>query len=759
MAKLSNSPKQALNFDLERRKSFTFRVRLKYSDGSLVNLTGCTLRFVMKEQGTDDDHFDLNNLIVNSEATIGSPTTGEAVFAFQAAELDSDPGEYSYSIVLWSPDSFSTVLAKGVVNLLDNSEAHSMHRLYSATTPTSALELTLRGGDVVEVEVVSLPQVPVPIDAISWEDVEGKPGAFPPSTHGHTIANVTGLQGALDGKQPAGNYAASAHQHTVSDVDGLQTVLNGKSPTSHNHDGTYAPATHGHTIANVTGLQTALDGKAASSHSHTIAQVSGLQSALDDKQPAGSYAASNHTHTTTNITGFTEAAQDIVGAMVTGAGGTYNDAAGTITLPSGGGGGGAVDSVAGRTGAVVLSSTDLTDAASLATDAELTAGLAGKANSSHTHAPEDVTGTAVVTTDPRLSDARTPTAHTHTLDQTTDTATRLALTPAERTKLSNTSGTNTGDQTLPTWTTIAGKPAVIAAGATAADARTAIGAGTSNLAIGTTGTTAAAGNRQASETAIGMVELATTAEATTGTDTQRAVTPAGLKAGLDTKAAASHAHTPAQIGTGTPAAGTYVDGGTGAWTPLPAGGGGGSVDAGIPVPNGGTSHYYAPGWQFGNTWGTYSLVYQVWRFVPWFLDTARTLVALGVNLSTAVTGAKMRIGVYSADTAWQPTTLVYQTAELDASASGLLAVTELTSSMPAGRYVVGLQSTQSTGNLSLRCPTQAGFLHSSAGSGILGGTYMTWKVNATNGPFNDPATVKWSTADQGSGPCVFGRFQ
>lgn len=157
MAKLSNSPKQALNFDLERRKSFTFRVRLKYSDGSLVNLTGCTLRFVMKEQGTDEDHFDLNNLIVNSEATIGAPHTGEGVFAFQAAELDGDPGEYGYSIVLWSPDNFSTVLAKGVVNLLDNSESHSMHRLYSATAPTSALELTLRGGDVVEVEVVSLP--------------------------------------------------------------------------------------------------------------------------------------------------------------------------------------------------------------------------------------------------------------------------------------------------------------------------------------------------------------------------------------------------------------------------------------------------------------------------------------------------------------------------------------------------------------------------------------------------------------------------
>ena len=39
--------------------------------------------------------------------------------------------------------------------------------------------------------------------------------------------------------------------------------------------------------------------------------------------------------------------------------------------------------------------------------------LAGKAASSHGHAPGDVTGTAVVTADSRLSDARTPTAHNH----------------------------------------------------------------------------------------------------------------------------------------------------------------------------------------------------------------------------------------------------------------------------------------------------------------------------------------------------------
>lgn len=81
-------------------------------------------------------------------------------------------------------------------------------------------------------------------------------------------------------------------------------------------------------------------------------------------------------------------------------------------------------------------------------------------------------------------------------------------------------------------------------------ARTAIGAGTSNLALGTTSATAKAGDYSppaATEAVSGIVELATTAEATSGTDTTRAVTPAGLKALGDTKASATHSHTLSQI--------------------------------------------------------------------------------------------------------------------------------------------------------------------------------------------------------------------
>lgn len=97
----------------------------------------------------------------------------------------------------------------------------------------------------------------------------------------------------------------------------------------------------------------------------------------------------------------------------------------------------------------------------------LTTTVAGKAASVHGHAIADVTGlqTAldgkVGTGDERLSDARTPLSHTHPASQVSDSTTigRAVLTAAD-------------------------------AGA----ARTAIGAGTSNLALGTTSTTAKAGD-------------------------------------------------------------------------------------------------------------------------------------------------------------------------------------------------------------------------------------------------------------------------
>jgi hypothetical protein len=70
--------------------------------------------------------------------------------------------------------------------------------------------------------------------------------------------------------------------------------------------------------------------------------------------------------------------------------------------------------------------------------------------------------------------------------------------------------------------------------------------GTNNTQIATTAFVAAA-TPAASETGRGLVELATAAEVTTGTDTTRAVTPAGLKVELDKKANQATTYTKTEV--------------------------------------------------------------------------------------------------------------------------------------------------------------------------------------------------------------------
>lgn len=65
--------------------------------------------------------------------------------------------------------------------------------------------------------------------ATDWDSISDKPATFPATAHTHAVADVTGLQPALEGK------AASTHTHTIADTTGLQAALNGKAASSHTH--------------------------------------------------------------------------------------------------------------------------------------------------------------------------------------------------------------------------------------------------------------------------------------------------------------------------------------------------------------------------------------------------------------------------------------------------------------------------------------------------------------------------------------------
>jgi hypothetical protein len=223
----------------------------------------------------------------------------------------------------------------------------------------------------------------------SWNDLTDKPSTFPPSTHQHTIADTTGLQTALDAK------AATSHTHPLSALT-QSSATNGQvvtwdgtawvpqdpagGVTSYNDltdvPGTFAPKVHTHAIADVTDLQAALDGKAASTHTHAISDTTGLQTALDGKQESGSYAPATGiaqsavTNLTTDLAGkasssHTHAATDIT--------------SGTLAI------------------ALIPTGTTSTTVAL----------------GNHSHTFGTTSGTYCQGNDSRLSDARTPTTHTH----------------------------------------------------------------------------------------------------------------------------------------------------------------------------------------------------------------------------------------------------------------------------------------------------------------------------------------------------------
>jgi baseplate upper protein BppU/tail fiber-like repeat protein/tail-like repeat protein len=174
---------------------------------------------------------------------------------------------------------------------------------------------------------------------VYWADVIGKPLTFSPSAHEHIIAEITGLQAALDAKANLGEvggavdwadvqnkpltfapevhshswgeitakpttFAPTAHTHLWAEITDKPTTF---TPATHSHDyasitnkpttftpaththlwaditdkpATFAPSAHSHDYASITGKPTTFT---PSAHTHAIAEVTGLQTALDGK--------------------------------------------------------------------------------------------------------------------------------------------------------------------------------------------------------------------------------------------------------------------------------------------------------------------------------------------------------------------------------------------------------------------------------------------------------------------------------------------
>lgn len=157
--------------------------------------------------------------------------------------------------------------------------------------------------------------------AAAWLDITGKPTVFPPAAHAHTTSDITDFSAAVAAAAPATTNAALLTSGTL-DAARLPAavVLTTDSRLSDARN----PNPHSHVIADTSGLQAALDGKqaagsyAAATHTHTAGQISGLAdvatsgaySSLSGRPTLGTaaaaattdFAAASHTHALTAIT-------------------------------------------------------------------------------------------------------------------------------------------------------------------------------------------------------------------------------------------------------------------------------------------------------------------------------------------------------------------------------------------------------------------------------------------------------------------------
>ncbi|MEB3021322.1 hypothetical protein [[Mycobacterium] crassicus] len=319
----------------------------------------------------------------------------------------------------------------------------------------------------------------------TWVALTGKPATFPPSSHTHPTAEVIGLDTALAGKQAVLGYtpqdvAAKGQANGYASLDGAGKVPITQLPASlMEYQGTWNAATNTPPLADGVGdigdTYRITVGGSRDLGSGTITWPINGYAIYNGTVWEASGSAGESGVTTVN----TRSGDVVLTAADVGLGNVNNTAdssksvADAVALRSPINGQvvalkanlsatswGSLDGSTGQTMyAGVTGTLPIANGGTGATTAADARAAIGAGTSNLTTGT--TAGTACAGNDVRLSDARTPTAHTHTATDISDATT-------------------------------VGRSLVTAASQAAA--RTAIGAGTSSLTIGTTAATACAGN-------------------------------------------------------------------------------------------------------------------------------------------------------------------------------------------------------------------------------------------------------------------------
>lgn len=130
---------------MEARKSWALGVLIKTESGAAVDLTGAVITLVIS-RGTQSD----STPVINMEASHVADTVGHVRFNIQAEDTDLEPGDYETTVTLRTV-GYSIVLAKGVTEILANTETDSINYEFADAADAGALEVWLHRRNVIKI--------------------------------------------------------------------------------------------------------------------------------------------------------------------------------------------------------------------------------------------------------------------------------------------------------------------------------------------------------------------------------------------------------------------------------------------------------------------------------------------------------------------------------------------------------------------------------------------------------------------------------
>ena len=318
--RLLTTPTRPLS-SLEFKRRDNDSVELQFLRDSAVQQlpAGTTARVGIKPDGDYDAPF----LAV---ATLTQSGTGAATFysgelnlhtTAMATAFDDEPVTISAMLevewvtgdVVSSSRTLPTTIHNDVIRGDEGEPAELPFFYTAATSDFKATQAQAESGtdNAVWMTPLRTKQAIAELAATDWDSVSGKPSTFPPATHTHAVADVTGLQAALDGK------SATSHTHALSALTqssattGQVATWNGTAwvpqtasagVTSYNDltdkPSTFPPESHNHSAAEITSGTLALARVPTGTTSSTVAL--GNDSRFSDARTPTSHVHGNITN-------------------------------------------------------------------------------------------------------------------------------------------------------------------------------------------------------------------------------------------------------------------------------------------------------------------------------------------------------------------------------------------------------------------------------------------------------------------------------